>query len=224
MPVIRVAPAPVEATVAPMTDVSPLSIVRLSGDDLEPALDDVARLRIEVFREWPYCYQGSLDYERSYLRTYMQSAGAVCVLALDGNQVVGASTAVPLSDETEEVLRPFEQAGIPPDEVFYFGESVLRRDYRGRGVGVRFFDEREAAARAHGGITWCAFCAVVRDETDPRRPPDYQPLDRFWQRRGFFPRPDMRTTFSWLEVGADRETEQAMSFWLKRLDGPDGVG
>lgn len=200
-----------------MTDVSPLTIVRLAGADLQPSLDAVARLRIEVFREWPYLYAGSLDYERNYLGTYMQSAGAVCVLALDGAEVVGASTAVPLRDETEEVLRPFEEAGIPPDEVFYFGESVLRRDYRGRGVGVRFFEEREAAARAHGGMAWCAFCAVVRADDDPRRPPDHRPLDDFWRRRGFSPRPDMRTTFHWREVGAGEETGQQMSFWLKPI-------
>lgn len=200
-----------------MTDVSPLTIVRLAGADLQPSLDAVARLRIEVFREWPYLYAGSLDYERNYLGTYMQSAGAVCVLALDGAEVVGASTAVPLRDETEEVLRPFEEAGIPPDEVFYFGESVLRRDYRGRGVGVRFFEEREAAARAHGGMAWCAFCAVVRADDDPRRPPDHRPLDDYWRRRGFSPRPDMRTTFHWREVGAGEETGQQMSFWLKPI-------
>ena len=33
----------------------------LSGAALLPHLDDVARLRIAVFRDWPYLYDGTLD-------------------------------------------------------------------------------------------------------------------------------------------------------------------
>lgn len=36
----------------------------LTGDTLTSALDDVARLRISVFRDWPYLYDGDLEYER----------------------------------------------------------------------------------------------------------------------------------------------------------------
>ena len=37
----------------------------LTGDDLAAALPDVARLRIDVFRDWPYLYDGDADYERA---------------------------------------------------------------------------------------------------------------------------------------------------------------
>ena len=33
----------------------------LTGAELEAHLDDVARLRIAVFRDWPYLYDGTLD-------------------------------------------------------------------------------------------------------------------------------------------------------------------
>ena len=42
----------------------------LTGAALDAALDDVARLRITVFREWPYLYDGDLEYERDYLNAY----------------------------------------------------------------------------------------------------------------------------------------------------------
>ena len=35
----------------------------LSGADLDAALPALARLRIEVFRAYPYLYEGSLAYE-----------------------------------------------------------------------------------------------------------------------------------------------------------------
>ena len=66
----------------------------LTGDALADALPDVARLRIDVFRDWPYLYDGDADYERDYLRAY-QSPGAVVVAAMDGDRIVGAATGAP---------------------------------------------------------------------------------------------------------------------------------
>ena len=48
----------------------------LTGDAVAGVLDDLARLRIAVFRDWPYLYDGDVDYERDYLTAY-QSPGAV---------------------------------------------------------------------------------------------------------------------------------------------------
>ena len=46
---------------------------RLTRSEAETAFDDLARLRIEVFRDFPYLYEGDLDYERQYLSTFMMS-------------------------------------------------------------------------------------------------------------------------------------------------------
>ena len=63
----------------------------LTGDALETALDDLARLRIEVFRDWPYLYDGDVEYERKYLSGYTHPT-AIVVAAFDGPRIVGAST------------------------------------------------------------------------------------------------------------------------------------
>ena len=57
----------------------PLRFSPLTGPDLIAWLDDVARLRIDVFREWPYLYDGDLGYERGYLAAYRDSAEAIVV-------------------------------------------------------------------------------------------------------------------------------------------------
>ena len=56
----------------------------LTGAGLEAALDEVAALRLAVFRDWPYLYDGDLDYERRYLDSYRSAPGAVLVGAFDG--------------------------------------------------------------------------------------------------------------------------------------------
>jgi GNAT superfamily N-acetyltransferase len=111
---------------------------------------------------------------------------------------------------------PLAAAGYDPATVYYFGESVLRRDFRGRGLGHRFFDEREAFARARGYRT-AAFCAVDRPADHPRRPADYVPLDRFWGKRGFVRRPDIVGQFAWKDLDAEAETAKPMVFWTKAL-------
>lgn len=200
-----------------------LQIIRATGPELDRYIPELARLRIQVFRDYPYLYDGDADYEAKYLRTYSQARGSVVVLALDGDRVVGASTALPLTEETAEVQAAFVANGRDPAEVFYLGESVLLPKFRGRGIGVRFFDEREAHARAlatepacpFGPLRWFAFCAVERSPRHPRRPPDHVPLDAFWHKRGYSRHPELRTEFSWREIGESTESPKPMIFWLK---------
>lgn len=194
-----------------------ITVKSFSNSAVTPYFDDLARLRINVFRAFPYLYEGSEEYERKYLSTYARSAGAVFVLAFDGEKVVGASTGMPMAEETEEVKAPFVAAGYEPEKIFYFGESVLLPEYRGHGIGVRFFDEREAQARKLG-LNICTFCAVERPADHPRRPADYVPLNAFWNRRGYTHHPELRTTFTWQDLDEEEQSPKPLSFWIRELE------
>lgn len=195
------------------------AILTVTGAEAAPYIPALARLRIAVFRDWPYLYDGDETYEERHLRIYADSPRAAIVLAFDGEQVVGASTCLPLTDETENVQAPFRAAGIPVERVFYFGKSVLLRPYRGTGTGVRFFAEREAHARRVSRCDIAAFCAVERAADHPARPADAVPLDDFWRKRGFTPYPDLSCEMRWKEVGETKETPHRLAFWLKSLTG-----
>jgi GNAT superfamily N-acetyltransferase len=188
----------------------------ITGAAVAQYLAALAVLRIEVFREWPYLYDGDVAYEERYLAPYATTADALVAIAWAGDELVGAATALPLTAHSDEVVPPLAAAGYDPATVYYFGESVLRRDFRGRGLGHRFFDEREAFARARGYQT-AAFCAVDRPADHPRRPADYVPLDRFWGKRGFVRRPDIVGQFAWKDLDAEAETAKPMVFWTKAL-------
>ncbi|SOC41279.1 hypothetical protein SAMN05892877_108173 [Rhizobium subbaraonis] len=193
-----------------------LEIKSFSGAEAAPYFEDLARLRISVFRDFPYLYDGDLAYERTYLATYAKSEGSVFVLAFDGDSVVGAATGTPMAAETGEVQAPFVASGRDPGNYFYFGESVLLSGYRGRGVGVKFFEGREAQAKRLG-LMLCTFCAVERPADHPRRPADYVPLNGFWQKRGYRHHPELRTTFTWRDLDEAQESPKPLSFWIRDL-------
>lgn len=194
-----------------------ITVKRACGAAIGPWLDDVARLRVVVFRDWPYLYDGDFGYEQDYLRAYARSAESVFVLAFDGERVVGASTGLPLADDTVEFQQPFLDAGRSVDDVFYFGESVLLPEYRGRGLGHRFFDEREAHARSLDRFAFTAFCAVDRDASDPRRPEDHRGNEVFWTKRGYVRQSGLTMRLSWQETGEPAPSEKPLTFWLRAL-------
>ena len=196
---------------------SDVRLERLTGARLAGLLPELARLRITVFRAYPYLYDGSLAYEERYLGTYAATPDSVVVGAFAGDRVVGASTGLPLASEPEALTRTFTEHGYVVGEVFYFGESVLLDEYRGQGIGVGFFAEREAHARALGRFTRAAFCAVVRPADHPRRPAGYVPLDAFWRKRGFAPVPGLVGQISWRDLDEATESAKPMQFWTKQL-------
>jgi hypothetical protein len=185
---------------------------------LEAHIDAIARLRIAVFREWPYLYDGDLDYERRYLSAYVRSAGAICIAAFDGDRMVGASTGMPMTDEHEPIKAPFAAAGYDLGRIYYCAESVLLPEYRGQRIYRQFFEGREARARALGGFDISAFCGVVRPADHPLRPADYTPLDAIWRHFGYAPAEGLVCRFSWKDIDQEAETEKPLQFWLKRLE------
>lgn len=198
-----------------MPSTKDLRIERCSGTTLTQYIPELARLRIEVFRDFPYLYDGNYEYEEKYLQTYIDTPSSVIVLAIDGEKVVGASTALPMKYETDELKKPFIENNYNLDEVFYCSESVLNKDYRGLGLGVHFFEQREAHAKELGGFKTITFCCVERSLNHPRRPLNYVPLDAFWNKRGYFKHPELKTTYLWKDLDDTEETPKPMTFWIK---------
>ncbi|MGX0876948.1 GNAT superfamily N-acetyltransferase [Roseovarius sp. MBR-154] len=193
-----------------------IAVERLTGVALSAALPDVARLRIEVFRAFPYLYDGDLAYEERYLQVYRDSEDAILVGAYDGDRLIGAATGTPMEDHAEDFGAALAGTGLPLERIFYCAESVLLPEYRGQGIGHRFFDAREAHARALGR-THCAFCGVVRPPDHPLRADAYRPLDAFWRRRGYAPVAGTVAQFRWKDVDREAETDHDLQFWMRAL-------
>ena len=200
-------------------DASPVGVTTLTGAALPAIIADLAALRVRVFRDWPYLYDGSAAYEEEYLQIYLRSPRSAVIMARQGGRIVGAATCLPLLDETANVQAPFLARGWNIEDFFYFGESVLLPELRGQGVGVAFFAAREAHARAVSSCSIACFCGVVRPDRHPARPPGFVTLDGFWARRGYTRRPDLSCEMAWRDIGEPAETAKRLVFWMKPLTG-----
>ena len=192
-----------------------LQIHELRGRQIVPWLESLGTLRIGVFREYPYLYDGTMEYELRYLSRYAECERSLLVLVTDAaNQPVGASTCMPLLDETGEFQQPFLSRGDETGRILYLGESVVLPQYRGFGLGKRFFQAREQHARDLG-LDHTAFCAVDRDGDDPRKPDDYRSPESLWKSLGYEKQSDLKATFSWKEIGETMDHPKSLTFWMK---------
>lgn len=181
------------------------------GSDIAKLIPQLGQLRIRVFRDFPYLYEGSQEYEENYLQVYTKNPLSIAFGVFDGEQLVGATTGMPLTAESKEIQQPFFDRGINIDGIFYFGESILLPEYRGHGLGHLFFDVREKHA-LENRFTTTAFCSVIRPENHALKPADYHPNDVFWKKRGY-KQQDYSCRMSWLDINEPRETEKELIFW-----------
>lgn len=193
------------------------NFITKKGKQIETVFDELASLRITVFHDYPYLYEGTVAYEKEYLQPYVKSDKSFLFAVYDQQQMVGATTCLPLSDEVAEIKQPFIEAGYAPEQLFYFGESILLPAYRGRGLGHRFFDEREQHARSFGTYQLACFFSVARPDDHPSRPTDYRPNDRFWEKRGYRKQPQLRSTLSWPDIGETQSTPKTLTGWMREL-------
>lgn len=187
----------------------------LHGQAITPFIDELGALRIAVFREFPYLYEGTLAYERPYLERYAASERSLIVTMRKNGQLVGATTCLPLVDEMDDFRRPFEEQGLPLEDYFYFGESIILPPCRGQGAGSRFFQFREEHAASFDNISVTTFCAVERPGDHPEKPPGYRPLHDFWNRLGYRKEPGLQCILPWKELHSDHEVPHTLTFWTK---------
>jgi len=79
------------------------------GHNFQKHIDTVANLRISIFREYPYLYDGNISYEADYLKSYVLSKNSILILARDKGQIVGALTGLPLLEADEMFRIVFEK-------------------------------------------------------------------------------------------------------------------
>lgn len=199
-----------------MHDTMKITEQLLSGPAIADALDDLATLRLDIFPEYPYLYQGQRNDELAYLGTYAEAPDACVILAYDGLTVIGAATGMPLIHEDAQMLDAFIGATFPLDEVYYVGELLFLPAYRNCGLGRKLLDRLESHLRSLNHYRKLTCATVERPDDHPLRPRDYIPITKFLARTGFVRLPGVTTHFTWQETDGVKR-DHPMQFWSKEL-------
>lgn len=199
-----------------MSDRNEITGQLLTGAAIADALDDLATLRLDIFPEYPYLYQGRREDELAYLVTYAEAPDACVIHACDGVTVVGAATGMPLVHEDVRMLDAFAGTTFPLGEVYYVGELLFRPAYRNCGLGKKLLDRLESHIRSLGRYRTLTCATVERPDDHPLRSRDYIPIKRFLARTGFVRLPGVTTYFMWRETDGVKR-DHPMQFWSKEL-------
>ncbi|MDN3506687.1 MAG: GNAT family N-acetyltransferase [Simkaniaceae bacterium] len=198
-----------------MSKVHMLKITAHMDKDILPFLDEVAELRIKIFREWPYLYDGDIKTENNYLKAFADTKDSLLVLAKEYEKIVGVVMGLPVAESMKQIQEEYQRQNVSTDGIFYLADAIILAPYRGQGIGTRMLQIFENLVVEMQKYDQISFCEIVRDQNHPLKPKDYQSLDAFWEQLDFYPIPGWQTSFDYLDIGNSEETPHLMRFRRK---------
>jgi len=191
----------------------------VTGQQLQQHIDAIAALRISIFKEYPYLYDGDMQSEMDYLKSYSKSKNSILIIVKDQGNIVGALTGIPLAEADEMFLTPFAKNQLPIHHIFYLGEILLSKEYRGKGIGYQMYRMFEDLVRQKKQYQKIAIAEVIRNQHDPRKPKNYISVHKLWERLGYIEHPEMVMQFSYKEVDSSGKIPHSFVFSFKDLEG-----
>ena len=194
-----------------------LRIESLSGSAATAKLGEWARLRIEIFSEYPYLYEGATKGEQAYLSTYLRTPRARILGLFEGAHVGGMATMAPLDaceDFAEDVVKA---TGLAPKTCLYVGDIIFEPRYRGRGLFNVCFNAAEDWGRAHG-FSHIVAAAIRTSPTDAGRPQDYRPIAGLFARVGLEKLSGVSMTATYPSTLSHRPEPHVLEYWHKVIE------
>jgi hypothetical protein len=158
----------------------------IKNKEIESYTKYIASLRLMMFKEFPYLYEGSLEQEEKYLSFYTDFPDGRVVLAKQGGCIAGLLTGMPMISICEHISdfkKTLDEHKRTLNGAYYYGEGLVLPAYRGQGMLTKMFEVLNNEIKIMGynhayGIT------VIRDKNDARRPAHYRDTDTLWDRMG----------------------------------------
>lgn len=193
-----------------------LTIQAFKGPEAKIYFKQIATLRITMFKEFPYLYEGSIEDEEEYLSIYFNSPNSVILLVLDKDKVVGFSSSIPLSEEMEEIKNPFVESDLDINSIHYIGEMIIETAYRTKGMFNIMANYQEEYARSKEYLS-IVFMTVIREHNHLLKPKNYRCLEILWKYLGYELLEGIKVKFSWKQVDGECPQDNQLGIWFKKL-------
>lgn len=193
----------------------------IQGSAIKDYLTEVATMRINHFKDFPYLYQGSMQYEEEYLKGLANNKTAILITISVKDKIIAMITALPLVsdyDILEKAPANFAEFDCKKEDLYYIGEVIVEKQYRGQKLAKKLIKlvEEHAFNKGYQGI---CFLTVARAEQHPQRPENYQDFKLIASHLGYT-ETNLFTNFSWPTIQPDLtvlDQENPMVFWIKKL-------
>lgn len=194
-----------------------MKIEMIRGPWTEAQGEAVISMRMAIFKEWPYLYVGDRKTELEYIAPYMKNSNSCLFIAKKEKKIIGLVTGLPLAEMDESFTAPFTQASLPIQSIFYLGEILLLKEFRGQGIGYQMYKCFEDELRKWPRFTHIAILRMRYNPDDVRRPKDYKPLDEFWNRLGYVEDSRLFLNIAYQEIGHKTKTDHSFFYSLNPL-------
>src|ERR1700722_3489588 len=147
------------------------------GQEITPYVQEITDLALTVYRDYPYLYEGTVDEYYPAIEHYTHSSDGIACLFFNNNQLVGAAIGMPMNEMRDKYKLPLVNARPEEnfDQLFYLGELLLLKEYRGQGLGKQMYLEFENTVRELAFTKIC-FCKIDESEQNPLAPENYKSL------------------------------------------------
>lgn len=180
-------------------------------------IDAIAHLRITIFKEFPYLYEGDLKYEQDYLKKFIDTPDSLICIAFEDEKPIGALTALPLKNEEPSIRQAFEKQGLSIEKTYYFSEILILPEYRLLGLGYMMYRLSENLVLQKNKYKQLSFAAIEREENHPKKPENYASPYSFFKRIGYTQNRELVCHIAWKEIGETEATPKALIFWTKEI-------
>ena len=187
-----------------------------NGIEAGEFIDQIGRLRISMFAEFPYLYKGTIEDERAYLPIYCNSRNSRIILFFDQDQLVGFSSSVPLVEEYEVVQEPFIANNIDRNQYLYVGEIMLLKEYRSFNNVYDIIKIHDISAREQG-FSFLTALTVDREENHPAKPEGYRDLAKLWQKCGWEQPLNLKAKIEYPRVDLGTYGINMLSVWTRKV-------
>ncbi len=192
----------------------------LTGKDLESILPFVAQQRIELFREYPYLYEGNLTEEMNYLEWFAKLPHTAMAVAYHDKQPVGFVSGTSFKDfdtHFKGSCDVFLKADLKPEEYYYITEGIVVPEHRGNALALKLSALIEGYAKKIGFTKGC-FVDESHDK-HPLKPANYYSLETAFKKAGYIKSP-LSIKFNWVTrqvAGQARDQEHELYYWMKNI-------
>jgi hypothetical protein len=198
---------------------------QLSGYEGTPFIADIGQLIIDVYKEWPYLYEGTTEEQTQYIqKRYIEKPNSMIITAFEHKKLVGLGMGVPLSEAPDHYLAPFRCDNrcleFPLEDVFYVGELIVKPEYRQQRIAKEICQMMGNHILNSHRYQAVAFCTVNRPSDfhlAHLKPENYFSPDSFWEELGFTKYENLTFTGVWRLVQESDESQHQMIYWVKKL-------